>query len=793
MPYLSLFYVVTTVIFAIFNMKEILDKTNPHEAFFMGFSVCLMRRWLGFRPIKFYLSFFVNVTTLVLLFVVLKIHDPSQIILIISLEYLLVILAFKTEKAERTFHHNLYLSKNQLLKFQRFMTDYLPNQIVIFDKDLRSISFINEAFKKSFRCEDATQLKISLERLALEDQEMEKQKDLLCSLNLKKEVTKEPINLLSFVQSIAKPAADIKNLETISFQVHEISPSPKKPTCMRIPSPKADEPKRDLSSSPRSNTLVDDEESLGDAARAPSNKAINIRRAFKVKIIPLIWDDKESIGLVLDDITHERTIMELKIADKNKDLVIAMVSHELRTPLNGMLGIIDIIEKMLVQADVLPYLTACKNSSLMLLNLVNSILDFSQIKNKKLKLVHSQVNLSDLLHEIKSLFDYFCVIKELYLNIEIDSGVPETINIDETRLRQILINLVGNALKFTFKGGVTIKVRLEESLKLKFSVEDTGIGIKEEDQPKLFKLFGRLEHQDKKINTHGVGLGLTISNTIVMLLNPSQKKGIEVSSKHGKGTVFSFLVECDSQVEKTDSQEEEEEEEEGGSDQNLTTLEDERKNSLCIFEKLNTYQTEEDRELIPMENLSRCKSKHFLPTVDSRIPVSEDLQESNPLSKRPYRLSVFSPSSKLRRNSLRSNSKVSSLANPFCLIVDDNPFNLMVATNIMQDKGYTVTTALNGQEAIHKVQAQQKDKNSQFSLILMDCQMPVMDGYEATRELSQLMDHGQVTKVPIIALTANNRDEEHDKLCFEVGMIGILGKPLSIIELDSILQKINQV
>jgi len=222
-----------------------------------------------------------------------------------------------------------------------------------------------------------------------------------------------------------------------------------------------------------------------------SSLETNSRRIFKVKIFQILWDDQEAVALLLDNVTHERTIMELKVADKNKDLVIAMISHELRTPLNGILGLVDILKKLSRQNDIAPYLDACRNSGILLLNLVNSILDLSQIRANKLSLVNSRFTIKDLLNEVVPLFDYFSLIKKLYLKIDIDPDVPEAIITDRNRLSQILINLLGNAFKFTFQGGITIKASLEseDSSRIKFFIIDTGIGIKKEDQERLFNLL----------------------------------------------------------------------------------------------------------------------------------------------------------------------------------------------------------------------------------------------------------------------------------------------------------------
>ena len=275
-----------------------------------------------------------------------------------------------------------------------------------------------------------------------------------------------------------------------------------------------------------------------------SSSEEGMKKAFKVKVFPLLWDDEEAIALLLDDITRQKIITELKTADRNKDLVIAMVSHDLRTPLNGMLGLVDIAMKNIKDTSTLAYLEACKNSGGLMLNFVNSILDLHQIKDNKLNLIYSKIFLSTLLKEIKALFAQVCRVKQLYLNIEIDPRVPKTLATDKSRLTQILVNLLGNAFKFTFYGGVTIKADIEnEDLNwIKFSIIDTGIGIKKEDQDKLFKMYGKLDQKDKKISSNGVGLGLTISNTLATLLSSHENQSIKIESTLSKGTCFSFVV-----------------------------------------------------------------------------------------------------------------------------------------------------------------------------------------------------------------------------------------------------------
>jgi len=373
-------------------------------------------------------------------------------------------------------------------------------------------------------------------------------------------------------------------------------------------------------------------------------------------------------------------------------------------------------------------------------------LDFSQIKNNKLKLVYSEVSIENLLNEIKPLFDHFCRIKNLSLEVKISPLVPKFLTTDRTRLSQVLVNLLGNAFKFTFKGGVKISVNLESLSPciIEFLIEDSGIGIKDEDKGKLFKLFGRIEHEDQNINTHGVGLGLTISNMLVVSLNPSMKSGITFNSEKGKGSTFSFTVE-DVKKEIRPSLKAIEMIKDDDYDQTM----DERMNSVSTLDKIAPY-------------------KNFLPT-----PVPKfSLMQKNFLER------------------LSESAFESSKEKHWCLIVDDNPFNLIVANHVMEQEGFQVKNATNGEEALEEAK---KHENSReiFKLILMDCQMPVMDGYEASKLLVAMMSKGEITKCPIIALTANNQTDEHQRLCELSGMSGQVSKPLQVNELQQVLHNIG--
>ncbi len=271
------------------------------------------------------------------------------------------------------------------------------------------------------------------------------------------------------------------------------------------------------------------------------------KRIFETKIMPLVWDKQSAIAIIFHDITEQNTILELKIAANiHKDRILATVSHELRTPLSCVLGMVEIMESSTKDQETLSRLRICKNSCHLLQGFVNSILDLNLIRANKIKINPEKIDFGNFLKGVLQLFEFQCTQKGITLTQKIHPSMSKFIITDKDRLSQILINLIGNALKFTFNGGITIKAEervISGEDYIELSVEDTGIGIKLEDQEKLFKMFGKVENSNTIVNKHGVGLGLTISNDLSKLLCKNGKiAGVKVKSEVNKGSQFSFLI-----------------------------------------------------------------------------------------------------------------------------------------------------------------------------------------------------------------------------------------------------------
>ena len=236
----------------------------------------------------------------------------------------------------------------------------------------------------------------------------------------------------------------------------------------------------------------------------------------------------------------------MKIADSNKAKVLASVSHELRTPLNAIIGRLGRCEAQIKDnPEVIEYLSLCRDNAHLLLRLANSLLDLQQLIHGKFKINPAKTEIRKILRDIAKLFKFQTAQKGIDLNLHIAERVPKFINTDEGRLKQILINLVANALKFTFTGSITLQV-IEYMEYLQISVIDTGAGIKDEEKYKLFTMFGKLGDQ-QEVNKNEIGLGLTIANALSLALSgriddEDGQKSIEVESKVGKGSRFYFKI-----------------------------------------------------------------------------------------------------------------------------------------------------------------------------------------------------------------------------------------------------------
>jgi len=628
--------------------------------------------------------------------------------------------------------HRRYLFKahfdfeNQLKKFRVLLTDHLPHNIVILNRTLDKKLFANNSFVNHFKIE-----------------KMDEIKDLISSLKINLHTldqSSSSINDSSFTNISEPSLMDYLHFTKIDKK------SEGHITCFNVEN-------------------IDEED----------NKI-----SYEVKVFHLDWDGQSAITIMLNDLTQQQTILALKIADENKDRLLATVSHELRTPINGMLGITQIIEQEYEDPKLLAYTRSAKVCAKMLLNLVNSILDLAQIRNLCIKLNPAPFRIQEVLDEVGSIFKPQCSGKNVDFKIKVSDEIPKRIRSDQGRLIQVIINLLANALKFTFKGSITLSVTqgaCEDELK--FTIVDTGTGIKDEDKPKLFKAFGKISQTNPKINPQGVGLGLTISNSLVNLLNPHKKGSkIEFESEYGKGSTFYFTIYTKLSTNTLGKIEEEGFKKPSTEKSPLVQIENFTFNSDSLAE-FNSGE-----HCIDPNILKTLSGWHNLPSefIKDRKPKEPEIATKDLAS-----ILISLPDDKYLLDGVgtREDEQIASGNLNTVLIVDDNSLNLMIASKLLQKQGFSIVTAYNGQDAILKVKEQQR--SSFFSFILMDCQMPIMDGFEATKVIKGMIEKEEIPDVPIYALTANDSKRDQER-CVQAGMVGSFSKPLKQEDLQKLVK-----
>jgi signal transduction histidine kinase len=409
----------------------------------------------------------------------------------------------------------------------------------------------------------------------------------------------------------------------------------------------------------------------------------------KVKVFLDLYEQKQLLQS-----SNAELLKSKDLAEKNnflKSLFLATMSHEIRTPMNGILGVTELLKQTPLNQDQMDLINIMSISGENLLAIINDILDISKIESGMISLENVQFDLNKLISDSITILTMKAREQNNDLQFSIADNVPQFLYGDPLRLKQIVINLINNAIKFTKNGSVSLEIKVDtknkDEVKLYFEVTDTGIGITKDGLTKLFKSFSQVSQSTQR-EYGGTGLGLAIAKNLTELMNGE----IGVRSKPGVGSTFWF-----------------------------TAFFNVRENALTSAELSNEKQP------------------------DTVLPV------------------------KIKAGKLK------------ILLVEDNIINQKVAKGILNNLGFQVTIANNGALGFESY------KNEKADIILMDIQMPVMDGFTATGEIRKYEEQNRLSKCYIVALTANALKEDREK-CFAVGMNDFITKPFKADDINRVLE-----
>ena len=500
------------------------------------------------------------------------------------------------------------------------------------------------------------------------------------------------------------------------------------------------------------------------------------RRDFYLRnALELRREELEGSRTDLEQRVSERTEQALA-AVKAKTDFLANMSHEIRTPMNGVLGMLELVQNSELSVDQKEKIDTAFKSAEGLLDIINDVLDLSKIEAGKMQIKKGSVSPALVIEDIASLLALQFRAKNLHLVNELSPETYDLYLMDGTRLRQIILNLVGNALKFTDQGMVKISCQIVDKT-LAIEIKDTGIGILDKQRKHLFDAFSQADSSSAR-EFGGTGLGLSISKQLTELMDGS----ITVDSKFSVGTQFSLKFEVESCTGKNALI----------SYPNLfknvfLVVESElyRRSVRLMLKRLGCTISRLDEAEVALSDIASidCGGLPVVFLAESlkpAVPQDEGHSLSFPFTLGALASTLRSSDYKPHIDELPNSEK--KFPNKRVLLVEDNFINQKVACSMMERLEVSVDTAMSGREAIEKFEI------GHYDLIFMDCQMPEMDGFETTAAIRAQEKEKSLSKTVIVALTANAMEGDR-KRCLDSGMDDYMSKPISLYGLNQVLDR----
>ena len=533
-------------------------------------------------------------------------------------------------------------------------------------------------------------------------------------------------------------------------------------------------------------------------------------------------------GIIRDISEQQKAARDLEVATKgaikaneSKSLFLATMSHEIRTPLNGVIGFTDLLLGTKLSKEQQEYVVLIKKSGDILLNIISDILDFSRIESGQLELEQIDFDLTECIEDVLDIHSQAASAKQVDLVYYIDPVISKQFHGDSARLKQILINLVSNGLKFTEHGAVSIEVKRQNKNFIQFTVSDTGIGMESGIQDQLFQPFMQADASTTR-KYGGTGLGLAICKQLTEAMDGT----ISVNSKLGEGSQFMVTLPFQ-KAEQAQPLKNIPAHSLKGS--RVFILDDNQINLNFLMARLQKWGCHVTPYSSPSEAVATLEDtvgEYDFILVDMLMPDMNGFDFGKALIKRRSKdlppMILLTSSREVKRQEVLdtgfvdliykpvkegillesmlkvSGSRLKSLpvgsqldvdhsdtAEIFALIVEDNIINAKLAKLLVERLGIIVHVAHNGEEALDVLV-----RNTFYSVIFMDMQMPVMDGIQATKKIRNEQEYERYESIPIIAMTANVLPEDEAK-CIAAGMDGYITKPIDQAEVQNTLELYN--